>query len=426
MMPVPPSGATSIPSFYAFSFPKSGSTLLDQMLQQVCEVRGLTVYNPSAELFRGGMLDDAAAVDEQMLYAPTGYCFGVFRAFPPFIQPARLAGRKTIMLVRDPRDMLTSFYYSMAISHVLPGEGELRERFMEQRVRVRGMTVDEFVTKGVPSIEGTLDALVVGLRRSVVRLYRYEDVIFRKWEWLSDISDFLGLGVSQDALAVIAARHDVRPEQDRPDEHVRQVRPGDYRRKLKSETVEYLDACAFERWRTLGYPYSESNEAISFPAAAFQDMPTSIRVDIRSVAPEDIAALDRTAQARIESANIYPSRGAEILALWLEDVSGRSIKTLQAETPFTLAYRVRVDVDEPVAFGFRVADSDGATVLGMNTEALQVKVPRVRQPRLAEVRWRVPGLKPGEYQLTCGCSRPPELQHFFARHLDAYQVSVVQ
>lgn len=422
-MPVSPPRDACVPSFYAFSFPKSGSTLMEQMLQQVCGLRGLTVYNPSADLFRSGTLNEAAVIDDETLYAPSGYCFGVFRGFPPFIQPARLAGRKAIMLVRDPRDILTSFYYSLAISHSLPGEGKLRDRFLEQRARVRSMSIDEFVTSEVSAIEKTLDALVLGLRSTSMRLYRYEDVVFGKREWLSDISHFLGLGMAEPILDEIAARHDVRPEQDRPDEHVRQVLPGDYRRKLRPDTVEYLDARAFDRWRALGYPYTDSREAISFPSAAFQELPTSIMVDVRSVAIEDVVGPD-TAQARIEGAEIHPARGAEILALWIEDASGRSVKALKAGTPFTLAYRVRAEVDESIVFGFRIASRDGATVFGMNTQVLQLAIPPIRSPRLVEVRWRVPGLDPGQYLVTCGCSRPPELQYFFARHVDAYQLSV--
>lgn len=424
IIPVPQPGDLRVPSFYAFSFWKSGSTLLDSMLREICSLRGIAVYNPSAELFRSGTPDESAVMDSEALYASHGYCFGVFRSIPPFVAFPRLAGRKTLLLVRDPRDILTSLYYSTAISHPAPGDGELRKRFDTRRTQVQAMSLDEFVLQDVPAIEATLDALVLGLRHTNMRLYRYEDVIFRKREWIEDISDFLDLDIPRDALAAIAARHDVQPNEDRPEEHVRQVRPGDHSRKLRPETVTGLNAQLSDRWRSLDYPFAETHADISFPAAAFQALPTSVMVEVRDVSDERSREVESALLSRIEGAEIYPSQGAEILGLWVEDETGRRSAALPAEAPFTVAYLVRVAVDERVVFGFRITDGQGDTKIGWNTEVLQVQVPPIRPPRLAEVRWRLPGLPPGDYRVTCGCSRPPDMVHFFARHVDAYRMSV--
>jgi hypothetical protein len=48
-----------------------------------------------------------------------------------------------------------------------------------------------------------------------------------------DITRFLDLDVAPAILNEIAGRFEVRPDAERIEHHVRQVRPGDHRRKLR-------------------------------------------------------------------------------------------------------------------------------------------------------------------------------------------------
>jgi hypothetical protein len=105
------------------------------------------------------------------------------------------------------------------------------------------------------------------------RIYRYEDVIYRKLDWIRDIVCFLTIDVSATALEHIASRHDLWPVQENPEQHVRQVRPGDYRRKLRPEIIEYLNANLSDCWRLLGYPFEQARDEISLPGNLFRGMP---------------------------------------------------------------------------------------------------------------------------------------------------------
>jgi hypothetical protein len=51
----------------------------------------------------------------------------------------------------------------------------------------------------------------------------------------------------------IAAAHDIIPQTERPDQHIRQAHPGDYRRKLKPETIAALNAVLGRFFLTFGY-----------------------------------------------------------------------------------------------------------------------------------------------------------------------------
>jgi hypothetical protein len=418
---------TSAGSFFAFSFPRAGSSLLEGMLRDVCAAVGMTLINPSDELYRRGIPDRGAELDPEPLHAPTGLCLGVFRGVPPFLRPHRLAGRKALLLVRDPADMLTSLYYSLAVSHVPPDEGLLRQRFLAQRQQLQGTTIDDFVRSEVVEIEGLLDGFVVGLRRTDLRLYRYEDVIYRKPQWLHDMVAFLGLPVAPHIVSAIAERHDVRPDAERPEHHVRQVHPGDHLRKLRPDTIAHLRALSSDRWHRLGYPSPQPHDAIAYPAAALQTMPNpypSGGCDVRPVGPERVAEVEAAFLPRAAGANLHPDRGAEILGLWLEDQAGQPVTQLQAGSPFTLAYLVRLLSEEPVVFGFRIVDAAGAVVLGLNTEMVEATVPAVTPPQLIEVRWTLTAPREGAHLLSCGCSRAENPLQMLARHVDAYAVTV--
>jgi hypothetical protein len=51
----------------------------------------------------------------------------------------------------------------------------------------------------------------------------------------------LRLELSGNQLEAIAARHDIIPNVERPDQHVRQVRPGNHRQHLRRDTIKSLN-----------------------------------------------------------------------------------------------------------------------------------------------------------------------------------------
>ena len=74
-----------------------------------------------------------------------------------------------------------------------------------------------------------------------LRLYRYEDIVFDKKDWVADINDYLSLGLSRAVTDRIAARHDIIPDTEDPGAHIRQVKPGNYRKHLSDTTISALN-----------------------------------------------------------------------------------------------------------------------------------------------------------------------------------------
>jgi hypothetical protein len=332
--------------------------------------------------------------------------------------------------VRDPRDILTSLYYSMRVSHEPPGEGEHRQSFLRQRAQAEEASIDDFVGSRFLSLEILLDRYVLGLRGMDVRTYRYEDVVHRKRDWLRDIAGFLEIDVAETALAAITARHDMWPADERPDQHIRQVRPGDHRRKLQPETIEYLNQNLSDQWRMFGYPAGEPRDELALPENIFRGMPDPYAgksVDISVVDADRLAQVQARCLPRAAQCKIYPPDGVEILGLWLEDCDGHPAADLKPGRPCTVAFilHLQEDVDELVVH-MQAADRKLNPVIALNTSMLGLPACGWPAHTYLEVRFELPApQRSGDYWFGGGCSRltaAPET--FLARHVDGYLAAV--
>ena len=256
----PPPPASTRPSVMAFSLAKAGSTLLYDMLSVLAPAAGLTYLSVEDALFAGNVSinNRPSAVGDP--FRSQGYCYGGFRQFPAYPVPD-LPTAKSIFLVRDPRDMAVSLYFSMMKSHVLPQDDDgaddgARAEFERARANVAAVPIDTWVIHAAPiqytrMFEGYLAQGF--LWRPNVATYRYEDVIFDKRGWLEDICAWFGWDVPAARRDAIADRFDLRPDAERPDQHVRQVVPGNHRTHLAPETIARLNGLFGEYLRLYGY-----------------------------------------------------------------------------------------------------------------------------------------------------------------------------
>ena len=238
-----------LPSVFIVGLVKSGSTLLNRIMRPITVAAGLNYSAPASEMFARGLKLKGAVID----FEPFGHAYGGFRDLP-WPLPTFGADR-TVLLVRDPRDALTSLYFSVAYSHVPPGTADspkLLAAFEARRARVRAMAIDDFVLQEAKGQERLMRRILANTPRH--RLYRYEEIIFDKLAWTVDMVEYLGLSPPPHLVSTVVARNDVLPAEDAPLEHVRHVTPGDHRDKLRPETIAALDARFGEVMNKLGYP----------------------------------------------------------------------------------------------------------------------------------------------------------------------------
>lgn len=188
-------------------------------------------------------------------------CFGPIRAgedvaLPVF--PDSLERYSVIMHLRDPRDVLTSAYYSHVYNH------KPTKRFNpsdDQRSKWEEQGVDDFVINRIPRVKDEYEALCEHLlgKENVVFL-KYEEMVTDYGKWLegflsafagfeprkrAGIGRLLGANTYQSIYESLYDKHkgDFSAAKKKEDvySHKRQVTPGDYARKLKKSTIDILN-----------------------------------------------------------------------------------------------------------------------------------------------------------------------------------------
>ena len=256
---LPPTKAPHTPSVYVFSLPKAGSVLLDNIMRGLSEQVGVTYVSLMGELFKLGLAEQDVPSATSKVFADNGYCFCGFRAYPKTFEIPNLSTRRAILLIRDPRDMLVSHYFSMRSSHPDPGKALTTSRkSLPRRDKALVMSVDEYVldlasyyVRQFSRYKNVLDK-----QRENFTLFRYEDVIFNKRVWVADICDALDWELPERVMNKIADKNDVVPRSENEAKHIRQVTPGDGMRKLQPATIDKLSALFGKQLKYFGYDQS--------------------------------------------------------------------------------------------------------------------------------------------------------------------------
>ena len=243
---VPPA-KSDMPASYAFAFPRGGSTLLNNMLSSYCSEVGLPWVSLYDQAFSQGVATGLIAQDVQKILSEPGRIYLGFRHYPRFdfrIPP----DSKTILLIRDPRDVLTSLYFSVKHSHALKNESIMRAN-LEANI----MGINEFVIDKAQHTFGIYQSYEAKLINEGLKVYRYEDVVFDKFRWLRDMVETFGLPVYKRVIKKVAKGHDVKPLKEDITKHVRSVIPGDHTRKLEAATIYQLNQIFSSILKTYNY-----------------------------------------------------------------------------------------------------------------------------------------------------------------------------
>lgn len=237
-------------SFYAFSMHKAGSSLLEKMLSELCYKLSIPVVNPHSSAWRSGISTDQISANLDLALLPTGYAYIGFRHLFPLGIKTDLSAPKKILLVRDPRDMLTSLYFSHKYSHSSPSnKGDAKKLMSDSRENARTNNINDFAIDYAHHYK----SLFSGYKEHLLSLpntkvYRYEDVIFDKETWLLSMLDFYGLfnyyskQKIRKQVNVISSSNDIRPIGENPGSHIRQVAPGNHKKHLSPDTIRILNS----------------------------------------------------------------------------------------------------------------------------------------------------------------------------------------
>jgi hypothetical protein len=235
------------------SMHKAGSTVADRICRTIYGHTGMPFIDMAVYAGKHGQDGAKFCVQNAGLIATPGYYFGAFRGL--YVREmGDFRANRLIIHIRDPRDCLTSMYYSLGVSHQVPKGEELRKVFLERREHAQQMTVDEFCLWRAPQYveRCTLIRALMNDHPDYL-LSKYEDMVERTEGWLQQISDFTGIKLTPELREKIAQYAKFSVSKEEIGRHKRQVTPGDHRRKLKPKTIKQITEELREHLEAFGY-----------------------------------------------------------------------------------------------------------------------------------------------------------------------------
>lgn len=226
------------PSVFIFSTHKCASTFLNSLIKNLAEGEHKKHIDVETYLATRPNLRDELYANESFtntLMQNKGHYFGVFRY--PFAKLPAQTDQKIVLVLRDPRDILTSQYFSIAFSHPV-----LTSKFLKKRENALAKGIDEHVLEMTPRFLRTYnDYLEKFGNRSDVLLIRYEDLVMDFEIVLLKLLDFIDYSEKEKALNYWKKNDPFVIEKEDSKKHKRKMLPGDHKEKLKPDTIHELN-----------------------------------------------------------------------------------------------------------------------------------------------------------------------------------------
>ncbi|OSM00102.1 sulfotransferase domain-containing protein [Magnetofaba australis] len=245
--------------FIAVSCEKCGSHLLSDMLQALT---GLAFHWPDDTTLQ-------PLQNDPYFTRPEGsFLIGHFPAHPEWTARLTAANVRVVMLYRDPRDALVSFYHHYIDVNCWGDQGNLLGRFLASLPKSEALnlmitgytpTAERSETwTGLPSRQWHWVRNWIGSGLPYLAL-RYEDVITDKAGALQQLGDFLGYALNPEQRQTIVAQtafeqsSATMTRNNLPASFKRKGRAGDWRNHFSPSNTRLFELVAGEQLRQLGY-----------------------------------------------------------------------------------------------------------------------------------------------------------------------------
>ena len=242
---------------FFLSVHKAGSSLQTGIVEAICNNFRISCLNIPAQIFDHGIRPEDCGMDVLSILENNYVCTG-FRETSLLDRVRRYWTAPKRLLLRDPRDIVVSLYFSV-LNHPIPlHDGPVKDDILGARRNAEQMGVSDFVLAGVA------EDILWNMRRFIhqadeipnFKITRYEDIIFKKREWINEIGEQLQVNLLPSFISELLEQFDVFPVEENPEGLIRKVTPGDYRDRLNSRALEYLEKGFQDIFHRLDYPLS--------------------------------------------------------------------------------------------------------------------------------------------------------------------------
>jgi hypothetical protein len=185
----------STPAVLGNAMPKSGSHLINQVLQGLTHVGPFvnSGFPPVNRTENNDKLPDEAILQNIYQMRPGDIGYGYINANEPFLTALTAPGRATIFVYRDPRDMI--------ISHIFYATQMHEDHWMHQYYTERLHTMEERINAAIEGVQQAGSELTPVRRRyegylgwlnqPAVLALRFEDLILERESTLIRLLDYL-------------------------------------------------------------------------------------------------------------------------------------------------------------------------------------------------------------------------------------------
>ena len=247
-------------SWIHFSVNKAATQYVKKVIKALAEKEGLMHASMHDYAFHSGIPFFDHLTREEMkdyvhVFKPEGYFYGPFGGMIEGL--SKLEKFKVVLVVRDPRDMAVSAYFSKGGSHGLPlAPTSRRQNFIDERGRAQNKSIEDYVIDYAPEVVRELDRYREHLLTGEydVHLCKYEDMVSNFSQWLDGILTFYCEEVDSELRQKIIDEHEsIKPQKEDPSKHLRKGQPGDYLEKLDKSCIGKLNEIFEENLNFFSY-----------------------------------------------------------------------------------------------------------------------------------------------------------------------------
>jgi hypothetical protein len=159
------------PSIIHFSINKAATQYVKSILIRASTANGLAPVDIHDYAFNTNFpyldnLSEEQMVQYRHIFRPQGYLYSVFGGMVEGIED--LNRYKIVLVLRDPRDILVSRYFSIAYSHFPPPKSANKySEFVARRLEAKSLSIDEYVVAESDQLYG--------------EFRRYKDLLLSKY-----------------------------------------------------------------------------------------------------------------------------------------------------------------------------------------------------------------------------------------------------
>jgi hypothetical protein len=236
-----------LPSVFHVTHWKAGSQWISSVLKYAAPKRFI---RPKS----GPLGPLGGPYEKGRIYAPVYAPYSRFREFVPD-DPAN----RTFVVIRDPRDTLVSWYFSLMYSHP-----EETEHLRKERAELRAMSKSD----GLALMTGKHLQEVMWIQREWIqagaRIFRYEDFVAHEQRTFKQVFEFCNLPSTALLRRLIVFRHSFhvrtwwRMGRENTKSHLRKGAPGDWKNHFDDDLKKLFKAQHGETLALAGYERDDS------------------------------------------------------------------------------------------------------------------------------------------------------------------------